>query len=157
MLRIDPRRRPNPGPDLEPAEIERLFDAFVLVQAQDSLALTDEQFAPFVASLRRLQEARRERQARRQRLLRSLQRLVSTAETSERQIESGLQAHQDHDIDTAEILHSAYASLDGVLDLRQRARFRLFEQRMERRKLDLATRARRGGTRTLPSRQRQGR
>ncbi len=135
MLRIDPRRRPNPGPDLEPAEIERLFDAFVLVQAQDSLALTDEQFAPFVASLRRLQKARRERQARRQRLLRSLQRLVSTAE----------------------ILHSAYASLDGVLDLRQRARFRLFEQRMERRKLDLVARAHRGGTRTLPRRQRYGR
>jgi hypothetical protein len=36
----------------------------------------------------------------------------------------------------------AYEAIDQVLDLRQQAKFRVFEENMERRKLELVTRAR---------------
>jgi hypothetical protein len=36
----------------------------------------------------------------------------------------------------------AYEAIDQVLDLRQQAKFRVFEEQMERRKLELVTRAR---------------
>ena len=56
------QRAPQIGPDLSPAEVQQLFDAFVLVQAQDALSLTDAQSAPFVSSLKRLQDVRRRNQ-----------------------------------------------------------------------------------------------
>jgi hypothetical protein len=39
-------------------------------------------------------------------------------------------------------LRKAYDSLDEVLDVRQQARFRIFEENLERRKMDLLLRAR---------------
>jgi hypothetical protein len=51
---------------------------------------------------------------------------------------------QLQDIDTrgeADAL-KAYEAIDQVLDLRQQAKFRVFEEQMERRKLELVTRAR---------------
>ena len=42
-----------------PAELQRLFDAYVLVQAQDVLQLTDAQLPDFMSRLRALQEVRR--------------------------------------------------------------------------------------------------
>jgi hypothetical protein len=36
----------------------------------------------------------------------------------------------------------AYEAIDQILDLRQQAKFRVFEEQMERRKLELVTRAR---------------
>jgi len=41
---------PAPGVDggVSPAEIQRLFDAYVVMQAQQELELTDEQYAPFL-------------------------------------------------------------------------------------------------------------
>ena len=40
-----------------------------------------------------------------------------------------------------------YDALDEVLDARQQARFRIFEERLEARKLDLLMRARQGAAR----------
>jgi hypothetical protein len=39
-------------------------------------------------------------------------------------------------------LRRAYDGIDEVLDVRQQARFRVFEEQIERRKLDLISRAR---------------
>jgi hypothetical protein len=44
------------------------------------------------------------------------------------------------------------AAVDEVLTLRQRVRFRVFEEQMERRKLELMSRARRAQNRRLPPR-----
>ena len=38
-------------------------------------------------------------------------------------------------------MRQAYDALDEVLDVRQQARFRIFEEKIERRKLDLLVRA----------------
>ena len=39
-------------------------------------------------------------------------------------------------------MKKAYEGIDQVLDVRQQAKFRVFEELMERRKLELVTRAR---------------
>ena len=56
------QRLPQVGPDLSPAEVQQLFDAFVLVLAQEALSLTDAQFGPFVTRLKQLQTTRRQTQ-----------------------------------------------------------------------------------------------
>ncbi|MBI2222634.1 MAG: hypothetical protein HYU53_15670, partial [Acidobacteria bacterium] len=53
-----------------------------------------------------------------------------------------LRALREHDEKNAADLRRAYSALDEVLDLRQQARFRLFEERMEQRKFELLMRAR---------------
>ena len=125
------QRAPQVGPELSPAEVQQLFDAFVLVQAQDALSLTDAQFAPFVSSLKRLQDVRRRNQEQRQ--LRTLQQMAARTDTSDRELETRLQALDDHRTRAAASVRAAYADVDAVLELRQRIRFRTFELRMERR------------------------
>jgi hypothetical protein len=66
-----------------------------------------------------------------------------------------LRALQELDLRSAAELRRAYDSLDQILDARQQARFRVFEQNMERRKFELMLRARRdaaarGGVGRLP-------
>ena len=135
------QRVPGLGPDLAPAEIQRLFDAFVLVQAQEALELSEDQFAQFVSRLKRLQESRRTNQREEQRLLRVVQRLATRPDVTDTQIETRLQELEDHRLHAAAAERAAYAEIDDVLEVRQRVRFRFFEQRMERRKLELVMRA----------------
>jgi lysozyme family protein len=53
-----------------------------------------------------------------------------------------LAALQELEARTAAELRKAYTAVDEVLDLRQQARFRIFEEQIERRKLELLMRAR---------------
>lgn len=130
------------GADLTPAEVQRLFDAYTLVQAQDMLNLSDAQYGEFAAKLKVLQETRRQNQQERQRFMGELQRLATQEATDEAQIRERLQALREHELRAAARLHEAYDGIDQLLDVRQQARFRVFEERMERRKLELVLRAR---------------
>lgn len=130
--------------DMSPAEIQKLFDAYLVMEAQQALELTDDQYAPFLTRLRGLQETRRRNQQERFRLMGELQRLsarrlkvVEDAALKER-----LAALQELEARTAAELRRAYTSVDEVLDLRQQARFRIFEEQIELRKLALLMRAR---------------
>jgi hypothetical protein len=53
-----------------------------------------------------------------------------------------LKALADEDVRAAAELRQALDGVDAVLDVRQQARFRLFEERMEARKLELLLKAR---------------
>lgn len=137
------RGRPPAVAGLSPAEIQRWFDAFVLVQAQQALNLTDEQYAKFVAAMRSLQDVRRRNQQERMRRLRELARLSGPQAAGDDQaIAAALASLREHEAKAAGDLDRAYAAVDALLTPRQRARFRLFEDNMERRKLDLLLRAR---------------
>jgi hypothetical protein len=139
---------PARGGDLDsaniaPAEIQRLFDAYALVQAQEVLKLGDDQFPMFLARYKALQELRRRTQTERMRLIRELVRLsASDAKSDDAPLRDGLKALQDFDARIAVEIRKAYEGIDQVLDLRQQARFRVFEEQMERRKIELVTRAR---------------
>jgi hypothetical protein len=142
--------RPNRPPGLSPGEVVAMLDAYAVVQAQDALSLNDAQYGQFVARLRKLQETRRRNQQARNHILQELRKLAGPQATppfDENGIRDRLKALRDHDDRAAAELRRAYDALDEVLDVRQQARFRTFEEMLERRKLDLLMRARQGAAR----------
>ena len=60
----------------------------------------------------------------------------------EAQLTERLKALRDEDDRAAAELKKAYEGVDETLDVRQQARFRIFEERMEQQKLELLMRAR---------------
>lgn len=136
-------RQPGGG-DLSPAEVQRLFDAYALVQAQEVLGLTDAQYAKFVTAMKALQETRRRNQQERMRLLRELTRMAapSAPAGNDQEITTAMATLKQLDAKAAAELEKAYDVVDESLTLRQRARFRLLEEQMERRKIELLLRAR---------------
>jgi hypothetical protein len=146
------RANRQPG-DLSPNEVVGMLDAYALVQAQEALQLSESQYGTFVGRLKALQETRRKNQRARNQLVQDLRRLTSPQVTTldEAAVRDRLKALRELDDRSAAELRRAYDSLDEVLDLRQQARFRIFEETIERRKMDLLLRARqraarRGGT-----------
>jgi Spy/CpxP family protein refolding chaperone len=129
-------------PNVSPLEIQRMFDAYALVQAQDRLKLSDEQFPQFLARFKALQEVRRRLQIERMRALRELNRLLQTEKVEDSAFKDQLRVLQEIESRTSAEVRKAYDSVDQVLDVRQQANFRLFEEMMERRKIELVTRAR---------------
>ena len=133
--------------ELAPGEVVAMLDAYALVQAQDALQLNDTQYGPFVGRLKKLQETRRRNQQARNQIVQELRRLAgpqATEPIDETTVRDRLKALRDLDDRSTADLRRAYDSVDEVLDARQQARFRIFEEMIERRKLDLLMRARQG-------------
>lgn len=133
------------GGDMSPGEIQKLFDAYLVMEAHQALALTDEQYPQFLTRLRTLQETRRRNQQERVQLMGHLQRLTNVRQNNradDGMIQERLTALQELESRTAAEMRKAYNALDEVLDVRQQARFRVFEEQIERRKFDLLMRAR---------------
>jgi Spy/CpxP family protein refolding chaperone len=141
---------PNDAPNVSPAEIQRMFDAYALVQAQEQLKLGEDQFPQFLARFRALQEVRRRLQGERIRALQELARLSRQEKADEGELREALKTLQDVDARAAVETKTASDAVNQVLDLRQQVRFRLFEELMERRKIDLVTRARQNRARNHP-------
>ncbi len=141
-----PRAQPAPlaAAGVSPAELHRLFDAYELMQAQDDLSLSDEQYPRFLGRVKILQDARRRADMERRRIVQELRRLTQprAATVDEARIKERLKALDDLPVRSAAEVQQAQAGLDEVLTLRQQARFRIFEEMMEQRKVDLLMRAR---------------
>jgi len=136
---------PDPTTDMRPAEVQRLFDAYVVMRAQDALSLSEEQYARFLPRLRALQQARRSSQQERTQIVNELQRLTNPRQPQppdEAMLKERLNALQETESRGAAEIRKAYNAINEILDLRQQARFRVFEEQMERRKLELLLRAR---------------
>ena len=136
--------RADAAADLSPAEIQRLFDAMLVADAQQALALTDKQYPEFITRLRVLQQTRRGNLLQRMKLMAELQRLTNPRATpgDDAVLKDRLTALQERESRSAAELRRAYNQIDEVLDLRQQARFRVLEEQLERRKLELLMRAR---------------
>ena len=137
-------QQPPAPAGVSPAELQRLFDAYVLMQAQEDLSLEDEQYPRFLSRVKVLQDARRRADVERRRIVQELRRLTQPrAETfDEARVKDRLKALDDLNARSAVEIQQAQARLDEVLTLRQQARFRIFEEMMEQRKVDLLMRAR---------------
>ena len=134
----------DPG-DLRPAEIQRLFDAYFVMEAQQTLGLSDQQYAPFLTRLKALQETRRRHLTSRAALLVDLARMSgprAARQADDAALKAQLAALQELEARSAAEVRKAYGDLDTLLDARQQARFRVFEDQLERRKLELMLRAR---------------
>jgi hypothetical protein len=148
-----------PTDDMSPVQVHQLFDAMLVMQAQDALALSEPQYARFVSRVKALQDARRRYQQDRVRLIAELQRLTSPRNpkpAGEAELTRRLSALQELESRQAGELRRAYDGIDEVLDPLQRARFRVLEEQIERRKLELIGRARQNNQRA-PTRRPPGR
>jgi len=131
-----------PEPGVSPAEIQRMFDAYALMQAQDQLKIGDEQFSQFLTRYKALQEVRRRTLQERMRVVNEMRRLLNQPTPDDAQIRERLKTLQDVDARGAADEKRSYEAIDQILDIRQQAKFRIFEEVMERRKLELISRAR---------------
>lgn len=140
------QQAPGPGndvvdPGVTPVELQRMFDAYALVQAQDQLKLSDEQYGRFLVRFKTLQDIRRRALQEHTRLVAELRRLIQ-GQPDEAQLKDRMQGLQDVDTRAIADVKKAYEAIDQALDVKQQASFRVFEEQMERRKLELITRAR---------------
>jgi hypothetical protein len=136
---------PIDEPTISEAELIGMLDAYAIVQAKDQLEIPDDKYATFAARLKKLQDVRRSNQRLRRQIVGQLNRLTmprAGAAVDDAAIRKQLAALRDHDERSIAELRLAYDSLDEVLDPRQQARFRILEERIEQRKLDLVVRAR---------------
>jgi hypothetical protein len=130
---------------LTPRQVQAEFDKYAIDQAQDALQLSDEQYPPFVRHFGALQQARRQTRAQRTRLLTTITQLLRTRPSvDDGRIAAAVRAVDDHERATVAEIQRAYAAIDEVLTMRQRARFRVLEDQLEQRKVDMLFRARQG-------------
>jgi hypothetical protein len=134
---------PRVGGAVSVAEAERLFDRYMLGQARVVLQLTPDQLVQFAQRFERLQALQRMRQRQRQRRLGELAALNRNGAGGDEADVAGLLEALDAEMaDADRRVREARGALDQVLTVRQRARYRAFEVRMEREKLQLIARAR---------------
>jgi hypothetical protein len=134
-----------PTANMSPAELNRLFDAMLVMQAQEGLSLSEQQYGVFLGRLRKLQDTRRRNQQERNRLMNELQKMTSPRlpePAAEADVKQRLAALQELEARSAAEIRKAYNEIDEVLNPIQQARFRVLEEQTERRKLELVTRAR---------------
>lgn len=137
-----PGAPPDPGPR-NANQIQRWFEAYTVLQAQDQLRLSETQYGRFVTRLKQLQESRRRHQQARNQILADLRRMTAPqAAVDDTQMAERIKALRDEDERAAAELRKGYEGVDETLDVRQQARFRVFEDRMEQQKLELLMRAR---------------
>jgi Spy/CpxP family protein refolding chaperone len=129
-------------PTVTPFELQRLFDSYALLQAQEQLKIGDEQYTKFLPRFKALQDVRRQALQQRTRVLNDVRRLLAEVPSDDGLIKDRLKQLQDIEGRGDAEARKAYEAIDQVLDVRQQAQFRLFEEQMERRKLELVTRAR---------------
>ncbi len=139
-----PPKNPMNQPRLfNPAEVQSIIDGYVIVQAEKVLTLTDDQFPQFVTRLRALQETRRRNLRAHNQLIQEIARLANASPAADEAVlRDKLKALDETDQRSAADLRKAYENVDQILDVRQQARFRVFLEQVERRMLDILTRAR---------------
>jgi hypothetical protein len=132
-------------PALPEGQLVVMLDTYALFQAQQQLSIPDEKFGVFAARLKKLQDVRRRNQRIRRQIVQELRRLAGPrveVPADEATIRKQLAALREQDDRAAAELRQAYDALDEVLDARQQARYRIFEEVIEQRKIDLLVRAR---------------
>jgi Spy/CpxP family protein refolding chaperone len=129
-------------PGVSPAEIQRMFDSYALMQAQDQLQIGDDQFPQFLTRFKALQDIRRQALQQRMRRLNELRRLLNAPQLDEAAVREQMKGIEELEARTQVDVKHAYDAIDQILNVRQQAKFRVFEELMERRKLELVTRAR---------------
>jgi hypothetical protein len=140
---------------VSPVELQQLFDAYVMMQAQESLKLSESQYPRFLPRLKALQEVRRRQQTERTRIVQDLRRLVQGEDdaANRERVTERLTALKELETKSATEVAQAVERLDEVLEPVQRAKLRILEEQMERRKLELLMRARQGArARAVPQR-----
>ena len=134
-------RLPAARPGMPVPQLQAMFDAYALVQAQRALQLSNEQYDRFVSRMTRLQDVRRRHMQQRMRLLGELRRKWRP-ETEESELVALTKQLDELDTTFDSEQRTARRAIDEVLTPRQGAFLRFFEEDMERQKIDFITRSR---------------
>jgi len=139
----------QPNPVQVSRDVQELLDAYVLKQAQPQLDLTDAQFADFIKTMIQLQRVRTQHRNQRTRLINELNRLTQPGtQVDDETLIARTKAIDDLEADMIQKEREAQAAVDQSLTTRQRARFRVFEENMERQKLRMLAQAMQAGKST---------
>jgi len=129
------------------AEAFRLVDAYVVSNLQESLGLTDDQFAKAIPLVKKLQTERRGYYVERMRKVREMRRLLRQGGATEAQVVDLLHQLKALDAEGPAQAQKNLEALDALLTPIQQAKFRVLELEVEQRMRDLMSRARPRGAR----------
>ena len=134
--------------------VEDLLEGMEISNADKFLQVDNQHYGEFIQRLRNLQKMRRQHQNQRQRLVMELRRLTNqnNPPVEDALLEAPTKRLDDFEKQAFQDMQNAYARIDEVLNVRQRARFRLFEEMMEQRKLEILTRVLKSGQPAAPGR-----
>ena len=125
------------------AEAFRMVDAYLIANIQESLELSDEQFAQIIPLVKELQKTRRGFAQERQRTLRSMRMLLQSGSATETQLEEAVNKLKALELEGPPRVREKQDALDAVLTPVQQAKYRVFEAEVERRIRELSRRFRR--------------
>jgi hypothetical protein len=130
---------PGPvNPNAALRDVQQMLNGWALTDAQGALQLSDAQWVAFVPKMRELQKVRVQHQERRLQLVQQIRRATMPGSTvDETALATNLKDLDDLEAKMATDERTALSGVDSVLTVYQRARFRVFEETMERRKLEL--------------------
>jgi Spy/CpxP family protein refolding chaperone len=128
-------------------EAFKMVDAYIISNLQESLGLSDEQFAKAVPLVQKLQTERREYLVERTRKTHEMQRLLHQGGASEAQVLDLLRQVKALDAEGPAAMRRNLDALDAALTPIQQAKFRVLELEVEQRMRELVRRAgpRQGG------------
>jgi hypothetical protein len=126
------------NPQVALGQVQEMMDGAALVRAQVAVELSDAQWQAFVPKMRDLQQLRRQHQRNRNQLIQALNVATKPGSTAdEATLAARVKALDDLEVQMDAAERTALAAVDAVLTVYQRARFRVFEENIERDKLKL--------------------
>jgi Spy/CpxP family protein refolding chaperone len=112
-------------------ETFRLMDAYLISNLQESLGLTDEQFARAMPLVKKLQSDRRDFARRRMQALRALRRTLVSGSATEASVADLLKDVKNASTEERAATVRNTEALDAVLTPLQQAKFRVFEAEVD--------------------------
>jgi len=123
----------------------RMVDAYIAGKLQESLGLTDDQFAKVLPMVTQLHRDRREIFHRRQQLLRDLRRTLASGTATEAEVQQSLAEVKRLENDEHVRLRRDREAVDAALTPLQQAKFRVLEIEVEQKIRSLRMRGGRPG------------
>ena len=108
-----------------------MVDAYVVSNLQESLGLTDDQFARLLPLVMKLHNDRRESVRRRIQSLRELRRMLTAGGATEAQVEERLREHKKLEAEEPALMRRDLEAVDAALSPLQQAKFRVLEAEVE--------------------------
>ncbi|MBZ5536221.1 MAG: hypothetical protein LAO31_09720 [Acidobacteriia bacterium] len=114
------------------SDVQQLIEALYISRLQEELRLTDEQYAATIPAVKNYLRVR-QAGARQKRLVeRQLNQMLDSG-ASDDQVQGKLKELDELKKQNEQNLQSAMSEIDSKLDIRQRVRFRLYQQRTDQR------------------------
>ncbi len=113
-------------------EAFKMVEAYIVSNLQESLGLTDDQFAKLLPHVKRLQKDRRDFAQRKGRTMGELRRILESGSATEPRVVELMKEVKAVEVEQAETVRKDMDAIDGVLTPVQQAKFRLLEVEVER-------------------------